>query len=582
MRGWDVSCTRSVRRTVRIGISCIITVCAAASAFAQGVLGVDPTGRSGDRPPLLLEEPAPVPPPTPVLPPLPLPPPERARQLPLIRVFVREITVVGNTVFPAQDLTALTAPYTNRELTTEDLEALRIAVTRYYIDKGYVNSGAVIPDQQVTDGVIELRIIEGELTRVEVEGNKRLSPDYIADRLSLDTTQPVNLHAIQHRLQLLQQDVHIERLNAELRPGVQPGESILRVRVAEEVPYSVVFGFNNYQSPTVGAERGLVSVAHTNLTGFGDTFAFTYGHSDGVSPQIDAGYTLPLTARDTTITLRYRRNDFLVVEAPFEPLDVESESNIYGVTLRHPFFRSLNQEFAFALTGERLDNKTFLLDERFSFSPGARRGKSVVSALRLSLEWTERTPQQIIATRSRFSVGIDALDATNNSSRLPDGQFFAWLGQFQWARRFDSLWGLQTLVRLDLQLTPDPLLPLEQIAVGGRYSVRGYRENQLVRDNGFVAAFETGIPLVRNQSWADMLQIVPFVDVGHAWTTRGGDGETLASVGVGLRWALTFTHPFPITPQLEVYWGLPLKNVKTAEGDLQDHGIHLQLLIAMF
>ena len=47
-------------------------------------------------------------------------------------------------------------------------------------------------------------------------------------------------------------------------------------------------------------------------------------------------------------------------------------------------------------------------------------------------EWTHRTVDTVVAMRSRFSVGINALGATINAEDdLPDGQFFAWLGQAQ-------------------------------------------------------------------------------------------------------------------------------------------------------
>jgi len=56
-------------------------------------------------------------------------------------------------------------PYTNREITSEELEDARRAVTVYYISHGYINSGAVIPDQTPDNGVITIRIVEGALSR---------------------------------------------------------------------------------------------------------------------------------------------------------------------------------------------------------------------------------------------------------------------------------------------------------------------------------------------------------------------------------------------------------------------------------
>ena len=289
---------------------------------------------------------------------------------------------------------------------------------------------------------------------------------------------------------------------------------------------------------------------------------------------------MPLTAYDTTLSLRYRKNDTIVVEEPFKPLDVKSKSEIVEITLRQPLYRTLTRELAVALTGERLYNETFLLGEPFAFSPGAENGKSTVTAVRLAVEWIDRPPNQVIAARSRFSVGIDALGATTHPAGVPDGRFFAWLGQFQWARRLTT-WDLQGLFRLDVQLSTDPLLPLEQIAVGGRFSVRGYRENQLVRDNAVIAALEGRIPLVRNKPWADFVQLAPFVDFGHAWNTDQPTPapKAIASVGVGLRWAATLTTPMRLRSQLEVYWGYPLKDVDTPGGNLQDLGLHIQFVV---
>ncbi|MBI3302706.1 MAG: ShlB/FhaC/HecB family hemolysin secretion/activation protein [Deltaproteobacteria bacterium] len=285
-----------VRRSVLLCAGLALTVLTPTAAKAQQSLGVDPTGRSGERRPRLLEEQPPSPPPQWVLPPPPPPAAGKAEHLPLAHVSVREIRLTGNTAISAQELATVTAPYVNRDLTSEDLEALRLALTHYYINKGYINSGAIIPDQTVTDGVVTLHIIEGELSQIEVTGNTRLRPSYIQNRLALDAGPPVNLNALQRRLQLLQQDPLIQRLNAELIPGVRPGDSALHVRVDERRPYSLWIGFNNYQSPTVGAERGLVSLTHQNLTGYGDSLSVTYGGSEGVNPQIDARYAFPVTA----------------------------------------------------------------------------------------------------------------------------------------------------------------------------------------------------------------------------------------------------------------------------------------------
>jgi hemolysin activation/secretion protein len=249
--------------------------------------------------------------------------------------------------------------------------------------------------------------------------------------------------------------------------------------------------------------------------------------------------------------------------------------------LRHPVYKTGVQEFALALTGEHLKNETFLLGEGFSFAPGAERGKSDITALRFSQEWTYQSEKQVFAIRSRFSLGIDILDATIHDSGLPDGEFFSWLGQFQWARRM-GFWDSQLIFKTDIQISGESLLPLEQIAVGGRYSVRGYRENLLVRDNGLIASVEFRIPVVRDKPWADSVQLAPFFDFGRAWNedTPTPYPKNISSVGLGLRWELTLKKPARLKPRVEIYWGESLRDVdKGSEYDLQDDGIHFQFVL---
>src|SRR5262249_3452892 len=133
-------------------------------AVAQERLGVEPRQRPGPVEPTL--PPAPLPPPLsrPTLPPVPPLAPEERERLLGPWVFVQQILITGNTVFSEAELAAVTQDYVNRPVTSEDLEALRLALTRLYVNAGYVNSGAILPDQTVTGGIIRLQIIEGALT----------------------------------------------------------------------------------------------------------------------------------------------------------------------------------------------------------------------------------------------------------------------------------------------------------------------------------------------------------------------------------------------------------------------------------
>ena len=225
----------------------------------------------------------------------------------------------------------------------------------------------------------------------------------------------------------------------------------------------------------------------------------------------------------------------------------------------------------------------------FNVFPGFQNGAATVSALRFAQDWTHRTLDTVLAVRSRFSVGLDVLSATINANPdTPDGQFFSWLGQAQAIKQFgEELLGMQLLGRMDLQLTNSPLFPLEQVALGGRYTVRGYREVTILRDNSFIASVEPRFPLLRWASGEPMVQFAPFVDVAHGWSlgdnrpaiaTSTNFPDTLASVGAGLRWNILPNDK----ASFEVYWGQQLSHVPSSGNTIQDHGVHLGIVINLF
>src|SRR4029450_7780121 len=111
---------------------------------------------------------------------------------------------------------------------------------------------------------------------------------------------------------------------------------------------------------------------------------------------------------------------------------------------------------------------TFRRGDPFPLLPGATDdGETVVTALRVAQEFVHRTPSQVFALRSRFSFGLDALGATVNSDPdVPDGRFFAWLGQPQCARR------LPVLDREWHRPPPPPLTPRDSSPGWGRPSGR--------------------------------------------------------------------------------------------------------------
>jgi hemolysin activation/secretion protein len=521
-----------------------------------------------------------------VLPP-PLVGPAQEHKLPTApRLFVRGFQFEGHRAFSDAELNQVTGSFTNRALAIEELEQARRAVSLFYIHHGFVNSGALIPDQDPTNGIVRIQIVEGVLTGIQLNGNKWLRDSYINSRLERWSTPPLNLNRLQEGLQLLRQNPNVQQINAELKPGTAPGEAVLDVRVADRQPFRLGLQFDNQRPPSVGAEQVWALASDLNLTGHSDRLDFRYGianaGAEGIEfsgvDNLEGSYLLPLTRYDTTLGLHGSRLNSSLVEETFVSLDIESLTTSYGVVLRQPVYQTARQELAFSIGFDHRENESTLLGEPFNLSPGAVNGETTVSVLRFSQEWQDRGSSHILALRSTFNLGLDVLDATDDGIRNhADAKFFSWLGQAQYIRRLFNTQN-ELVLRLTGQYTDEPLFALEQFSVGGVETVRGYLENQLVRDRGVVTSVEVRVPILFNKAGAGIAHLAPFSDFGGAWNVDSSlSPNTIYSVGLGL--LLTPNKHF----SGQIYWGHRLREIDVPDDSgLQENGVHFKLTVMAF
>ena len=101
-------------------------------------------------------------------------------------IVVEKFEVVGSSVFSEAELAEATADYIGKHITFAELFEARSAITNLYIEAGYISSGAFLPSNQVVDdGIVELRVVEGSLENINIEGLKRLNAGYVRSRIGI-------------------------------------------------------------------------------------------------------------------------------------------------------------------------------------------------------------------------------------------------------------------------------------------------------------------------------------------------------------------------------------------------------------
>jgi hemolysin activation/secretion protein len=477
---------------------------------------------------------------------------------------IKQIKVLGSTAFSQEELNAVTKEFIGSEAIMPNFLAIREAITQLYVDKGYTTSGAFIPNRQdISDGVVRVQIIEGELEQLEIQGLSRLSVHYVRSRLATQT--PININKLQKSLQLLLQNPLIESLNANLASGSSPGLSILSVKIKEADSFSISATFDNARSPAVGSHQGIARISEGNLLGLGDQGDFIYSHTEG-SDTFNFSYQVPINAKNGTIRAAYATSSSEIVEEPFNELDIQSESRSYELSYRQPLLLTPTEEFALGLTASRIESESSLLGTRFPLSRGSdEEGRTRISVVRLFQEYTYRDVEEVFSARAQISLGIGAFGALSEDE--PDSQFLSWQAQAQYGRLLapDTL----LIVRGELQLADQELLVDEQFRLGGTGSVRGYRQDLLLGDNGLFVGAEVRVPILRIPKWETVVQVAPFFDVGKVWSSNGNNPipSNLASLGLGL--LLSGGDNF----SAGLYWGIPLVKVDEQGDSLQEDGI---------
>lgn len=505
-----------------------------------------------------------------IVPSVPRTPPEAADQT--ARMRVDAIAFEGNRVLSSEELGAIARPFVGRELGVPDIEQLREQITRRYIDKGYINSGAVLADDAYRDGRLTFTLIEGRIEQVRVSGQERLRKSYIQDRLSRDK-EPFNVKELQERFQLLLADPLFAKIKARVLPSAALGEAILDVDVARAVPYQLTLFANNYRPPSIGSEAYGASGWVRNLTSLGDVLDVLYQDGRG-GPRYGAGWSVPVSSYGTVVEARYDQGHSTLIEDPLADIDIQSEFKSLEFGISHPLIDRSRRRLVLGLSWANRESTSTIAGVPFSFVPGEVNGQTELQVWRFSQDFQQRWERSVLSARSTFSFGHNNISQDEVPATTPQRRFRVWLGQLQYAHRLMDN-GTQALLRGLVQKSADRLVPLERTAIGGVGTVRGYRENHLVRDKGYAISAELRFPALGAQSPRRAVDLIAFVDHGAA-RNQDEASEHLSSVGLGVNGRYDGFSA-------ELYVAKRLNKLPGDTGsNLQDEGIHLQISYAIF
>lgn len=484
--------------------------------------------------------------------------------------ILRSVLVNNSTVFSQKDLEDIIAPYLGQRVNYLTLIEIEEKLTQLYQQAGYATSGVFLPEQDINNGTVIYEAIEGELVKIEIEGLSHLQDSYIRSRIEEAATPPLSVAKLKDSLILLQQSPLIESIEADFKPGVVRGESSLSIGIVEAPRWSFGVKADNWENPEIGEVGVGVYGSNQNLLGWGDKVDFEYKltESKGLD-RLFINYSVPVTANDTKLNFFYRDDETRIVEDIFRDIGLVTQSSTLSVGVSQPIIKKPNEDLTFGMSFDARQSESFIF-ETIPFPVFGNSNRINLSVLRFSVAYLNRTPQSSLVINNQLSFGLNVFNSSR-SLDLIDTNFFASRLQAQYGIKIDDNWVFVT--RFQGQLTPNSLPAMEQIAIGGVESIRGYRRNIRSGDTGFILNIELPYTVIQSEN-RGTLSISPFLDWGGTWNNNLPTvyPNNLVAIGVAFKW---FLDP---TLSLEADYGVPLvEGANFSRERLKDSGFHIQI-----
>lgn len=454
-------------------------------------------------------------------------------------------------------------------LTFAQLQQAAGKVTAAYRQAGFLVSTAFVPKQTISaDRLLEIRVMEGRIGKVIVQGNQRYQRSAVgsvADRLA---GSPVRHADIESAL-LYARDLPGVSVSSVLQPGENEGETDLVLIANEQAhPWSVSLGLDNHGTETSGRGRAQAALVWNNPLGRGDVLAVsgTYQFSPASSRNGALSYSLPVPAvTGLSVLAGANRSELEINDGPLAVLELSGPSSqrYLGADWKFRNTASLQMTASARLIREQSRFESMgirLSDHRFDVA------EIDASLLHLDSRWRGTHFAQLSVRQSLKddSQGMDVVSPFRDDD-------------FTIARltllRMQSLGRDQRLLgRLTGQYTDDGLPAMEQFQLGGHDTLRGYPLGEAMGDRGYVLGLEYQVDApglgervspFQGRAWREVLTLDVFAEQGEVSSVTGFAGsQRLSSAGLGMTLRLPSFHDLA----LRVAGAAPLGSVDASDG----------------
>jgi hemolysin activation/secretion protein len=488
-----------------------------------------------------------------------------AGQAPEAHFNIHEYRILGNTVLSNRDIETVLYPLLGDDKTLNDVESARAALEKTYHDRGFSTVFVDIPEQEISEQIVRLKVTEGRLRDVHIAGARYFSERKILTAMPAAAAGAVpNVPELQKQLTAVNIQSGDRSVVPILKAGPTPGTVDLALKVDDHLPLHGSLELNNEYTPDTKPLRAIVGLSYSNLFGEFDTLSVQYQAAPQAVSDVNvlaANYAWGTFGGEIHPSVYFINSNSNV--ATIGTIGVIGKGQIYGT------------RFSYSLTDTPTapQSLTWGADyKHFRESIGLSVGEPLVtpiSYVNLTLgyagNWVSDRQQGSFGAAVNFgprAVPNDP-DAFANKRFKGHPNYFYLRSNASYITQLP--WGFRALVRIDGQFTAEPLISNEEFSIAGFDGVRGYLEAEALGDIALKGTAQIESPVIH---WrvAQLGNILIFFDAARAGLVNALPGEpaetTLRSWGLGLN----FLPGKPVTGSLTWAYAL-LDGPRTHGGD---------------
>lgn len=457
------------------------------------------------------------------------------------RFTLNSVSFEGNAALSNDRLQALAKDYVGKEISLGQVYQLASQVTAAYRAEGFILARAIVPTQTISDGNLEIRVVEGFIDKVTIEGDAGGARSMLEEHgRKIAATKPLTAKVLEREL-LLAQDVAGFRIRSVLTPSqTTPGAADLTLLV-ERDGFDAYLGVDNRGSRYLGPYEITGAVFANDIFGTAGQLGLTAVVTPDDEPEMAYGaitYDLPLTASGLRLYsllshTETRPGDVLAT------LATEGSATTFESRLSYPLVRSRDANLIVGAGIASRDSKSEDDLVKPLFDDHVRSVNLGMQANALD-EFGGYSTAALTFTQGLDVFGASTMSDPNRSRVNADGKFSRFNFEVTHSQPLISSVALQ-LAGTGQTSFGDSLLSSEQFGLGGYYYGRGYDSSEITGDRGLGGKAELQWNAIPQIGFITNVQFYGFYEGGTVWLEAPLPGEdersSLASAGVGTRLA---------------------------------------------